>query len=307
MIMRTIVLLSAALSLAACAESGPAETTAVSGDMTQTTDTQSIAMGVAGDLGALLSAQPEAVQARYDARNPQETLTFFGIEPGMTVVEALPGGGWYSKLLIPYLGDEGALIGANYTVDMQRMFGFYSEERLQELETWTTDWPANASTWVEGSNTPVSGFVFGSVPQGEQNSADAVLFIRALHNLARFENQGKFLTTAIDDAFQVLKPGGVVGVVQHQMREEAPDAWAEGNRGYLKQSFVIDQMERAGFVFESASDINANPLDQPEDGDIVWRLPPTLMGSKDNAEAAAAMLAIGESNRMTLKFRKPAA
>ena len=91
------------------------------------------------------------------------------------------------------------------------------------------------------------------------------------------------------------------------MREESPDAWAEGNRGYLKQSFVVAQMEAAGFVFEGTSDINANPKDQPQDGDIVWRLPPTLMGSRDNPEAAAAMQAIGESNRMTLKFRKPAA
>ena len=225
----------------------------------------------------------------------------------MTVVEALPGGGWYSKILLPYLGEEGELIGANYSIDMQRLFSFRTPEQLKKLETWTTDWPETAATWVEGNNTPISGFFFGAQPESMAGSADAVLFIRALHNFARFQNEGNFLTTAIKDAYTALKPGGILGVVQHQMREESPDAWAEGNRGYLKQSFVVAQMEAVGFVFEGASDINANPKDQPQDGDIVWRLPPTLMGSRDNPEAAAAMQAIGESNRMTLKFRKPAA
>ena len=169
----------------------------------------------------------------------------------MTVVEALPGGGWYSKILLPFLGDDGALIGASYTIDMRRLFGFYSEERLKELETWDTDWPANAATWIDGNNTPISAFFFGSMPQATQATADAVLFIRALHNLARFEDQGGYLTSALADAYAILKPGGVVGVVQHQMREDAPDGWAQGNRGYLKQSFVIEQMEQAGFVLRA--------------------------------------------------------
>ena len=307
MTMRTIVLISAALAFAACAESTPTETTEMPMEAPLPEVSETIIEPELTDLESILAAQPEAVQARYPFRNPAQTLTFFGIEPGMTVVEALPGGGWYSKLLLPYLGNDGALIGANYTVDMQRLFGFYSEERLKKLETWTTDWPAKASNWVEGNAASVSGFVFGSVPEASAGSADAVLFIRALHNLARFQSQGDFLTIAISDAYDILKPGGVVGVVQHQMREAAPDTWAEGNRGYLKQSFVVAQMEAAGFVFEGASDVNANAMDQPQDGDIVWRLPPTLMGSKDNPEAAAAMQAIGESNRMTLKFRKPAA
>jgi predicted methyltransferase len=299
--MRTFILLFAAFAFAACAESTPEDPKAAPNEAAEVSTPQS------NPLGDVLASQPEEVQARYTHRHPAETLAFFGIEPGMTVVEALPGGGWYSKLLLPYLGDDGALIGASYTVDMRRLFGFYSEERLQEMETWDTDWPANASTWIEGNNTPISAFFFGSMPEGTAASADAVLFIRALHNLARFEDQGGYLTSALADAYAILKPGGVVGVVQHQMREEAPDAWAQGNRGYLKQSFVVEQMEQAGFVLEGTSDINANPKDQPEDGDIVWRLPPSLMGSADDPEAAAAMQAIGESNRMTLLFRKPAA
>ena len=309
--MRSIVLLSAAFALAACAETNPSAATETSAQDPETTISEPISEPEAkpqpAGLDAILAAQPDAVQARYTFRNPAQTLAFFGVEPGMTVVEALPGGGWYSKLLLPYLGEEGALIGANYSLDMQRLFSFRTEEQLKKLETWTTDWPAKASTWVEDNNTPISGFFFGAQPESVAGSADAVLFIRALHNLASYQSQGDFLTIAIDNAYTALKPGGVVGVVQHQMREEAPDAWADGSRGYLKQSFVVAQMEAAGFVFEGASNVNANPNDQPQEGDVVWRLPPTLMGSRDNPEAAAAMQAIGESNRMTLKFRKPAA
>ena len=299
--MRTLILLFAALAFTACTESAPIE------QATESNEAPRVSTPVSNTLSDILSSQPEDVQARYAHRHPAETLAFFGVEPGMTVVEALPGGGWYSKLLLPYLGDDGALIGAGYTVDMLRLFGFYSEERLKEMETWDADWPANASTWVEGNNTPISAFFFGSMPEDTAGSADVVLFIRALHNLARFEDQGGYLTSALADAYATLKPGGVVGVVQHQMREEAPDTWAQGNRGYLKQSFVIAQMEQAGFVLEGASDINANPKDLPEDGDVVWRLPPSLSGSRDDPEAAAAMQSIGESNRMTLLFRKPTA
>jgi predicted methyltransferase len=307
MFMRSIVLLSAAFALAACVENTPSATTKLSAQTSTANTTAPMTESQATGLEAILAAQPEAVQARYTTRNPAQTLAFFGIEPGMTVVEAYPSSGWYTKLLLPYLGKEGVLIGANYALDMQRLFSFRTEEQLKKLETWTTDWPEKASTWVENNDTPISGFFFGAQPESVAGRADAVLFIRALHNLARYQNQGDFLSIAIDNAYTALKPGGVVGIVQHQMREEAPDVWADGSRGYLKQSFVVAQMEAAGFVFEGASEVNANPNDQPQEGDIVWRLPPTLMGSRDNSEAAAAMQAIGESNRMTLKFRKPAA
>ena len=100
--------------------------------------------------------------------------------------------------------------------------------------------------------------------------------------------------------------GGVVGVVQHQARAEMPEEWASGAMGYLKDDFVIERMTAAGFEFVSQSDINLNPKDQPGEEDFVWRLPPSLVTSKDNAKLKAEMLEIGESNRMTLKFRKPA-
>ena len=301
--MRILSALLASLLFLGCTDNKPSATTETSAPE----QSDGSAMTTQPSLSDVLAAQPEQTQARYVHRHPAQTLEFFGIEPGMTVMEALPGGGWYSKILLPYLGDEGALIGANYTTSMRRLFGFYTEEQLQQGETWTTDWPAKAAAWTQEANTPVSGFIFGSLPQNMTESADAVMFIRALHNLARFEDQGGFLTAALNDAYNILKPGGVVGVVQHAIAETAPDDWAKGNRGYLKQSFVIAQMEQAGFIFEEASAINANPKDQPQDGDVVWRLPPVLSGSKDNPDQAAMMQTIGESNRMTLRFRKPSA
>ena len=255
-------------------------------------------------LEAVLSAQPEAVQGLYAALHPAETLAFFGIEPGMTVVEALPGGGWYSKILIDYLGPDGALIGADYAVDMFPLFGFFSDEALEAKKTWVQDWSEEANGWVEGG-APVSAFQLGSLPESMEGTADAVVMIRALHNLARFEGRGGFLTAAVQDVYDILKPGGMLGVVQHEARPDMPDDFATGAGGYLKKSFIIEQMEAAGFDFVADSDINQNPKDQPQEGDVVWRLPPTLATTRDDPDGRAAMEAIGESNRMTLKFRKP--
>jgi predicted methyltransferase len=260
----------------------------------------------AARLAAVLQAQPSEVQARYPYRHPAETLTFFEVGPGMSVVEALPGGGWYTRILLPYLGPDGALVGADYSADMYPLFGFFTPEQLKEKETWVTDWPLKADEWGGENSARLGAFVFGSLPAEMNGSADVVLFIRALHNLARFESQGGFLTAALQNAYDILKPGGILGVVQHQAPEGMPDGWAGGQNGYLEKAWVIARLEEAGFEFVAESDINENPKDQPGPDDIVWRLPPTYATSRDNPELKAEMDAIGESNRMTLKFRKPA-
>ena len=256
-------------------------------------------------LAAVLDAQPDEAKARYGWRHPAETLEFFGIEPGMTVVEGLPGGGWYTKILLPYLGSEGTLIGVDYALDMFPRFGFFSEEQLEAKKTWAEDWVREAEGWSGDDGAAVEAFVFGSRdPERYDSRADAVLMVRALHNLARFEGEGGYLTQAMADAYAVLKTGGVLGVVQHEARAEMSDEWANGSLGYLKRDFVIATAEAAGFTFVEASEINANPADQPGEDDIVWRLPPTLNGARDNPELRDQMVAIGESNRMTLKFVK---
>jgi len=143
------------------------------------------------------------------------------------------------------------------------------------------------------------------MPDEMKGTADAVFFARVLHNLARFESKGGFLTATLADVYAVLKPGGTFGVVQHHARDEMSDEFADGSHGYLKKSFVIAAAEEAGFEFVAESDINANPADQPTEEDIVWRLPPTLGTSGEDPELRAELEAVGESNRMTLKFRKP--
>ena len=270
-----------------------------------TAGTSAMADGQGERLTAALRAQPAEARARYVYRHPAQTLEFFGVNPGMTVVEVLPGRGWYSKILLPYLSSEGQLIGADYTWDMLPLFGFYSDAQLEAKKTWVESWPRRAENWRGEDGASVSAFVLGSMPDAVNGGADVVLLIRALHNLARFEQQGGYLTSGLTDVYDVLKPGGVVGVVQHHARDDRPDGWANGSNGYLKKSFVIARMEAAGFKYAGETDINTNPKDQPGDNDFVWRLPPTLATSRQNPELRRQMEAVGESNRMTLKFSKP--
>jgi predicted methyltransferase len=256
-------------------------------------------------LNDVLASRPDELQARDAHRHPKETLEFFGIEPGMTVVEALPGGGWYSQVLVPYLGKGGRLIGANYDLEMWPKLGFSDQEFIASMRTWPADWPGQAEAWRGNDGAAVEAFDFGSLPQALAGQADAVLFIRALHNLARLEDDGGYLTTALDEANRVLKPGGIVGVVQHEARPDKSDEWASGDNGYLKKQFVIDRLTEAGFEFVDESGINENPKDRPSDADVVWRLPPSYRTSGDDPQLRADMDDIGESHRMTLKFRKP--
>ncbi|MGH8222220.1 MAG: class I SAM-dependent methyltransferase [Woeseiaceae bacterium] len=294
--MRRIPVLLFALVLLGCNPSSPPESESPEAAREQRASER---------LDAVLAARPQEFKARYQHRRPQETLQFFGIEPGMTVVEALPGYGWYSQLLVPYLGEDGRLIGANYAQEMWPKFGIFEQPFIDSMKTWTADWPKQAEAWKGEDGATVDAFVFGSMPAELEGEADAVLLIRALHNLARFEDEGGFLTTALDESFRVLKPGGIAGVVQHEARPDMPDEWAGGDKGYLKKQFVIDRMKEAGFELVDESGINQNPKDQPTEDEFVWRLPPSYMTSQDNPELRAEMDAIGESNRMTLTFRKP--
>lgn len=258
-----------------------------------------------GRLETILAAQSDETKARYDARNPAQTMAFFGIAPGMTVVEGLPGGGWYTRILIDYVGSDGALIGADYAQSMWSKFGFFDEAFIKTKETWATDWPQQAQEWRSEQSAPITAFAFGALPANMHGTADAVVYVRVLHNLARFDADGGYLGQALRDTYNVLKPGGIVGIVQHEARDTMSDAFAQGGRGYLKKSFVIEKMRAAGFEYVGSRDFNANAKDKPGEEDIVWRLPPSLATSKDNPELREDMLAIGESNRMTLKFRKP--
>ncbi len=245
-------------------------------------------------LDAVLAAERRAEDRARDAfRNPEETLEFFGVQPDMTVVEALPGGGWYSRVILPYLNEEGEYFAMTYPMDvLAEIFGeSFEGERREQAAAWEQTFPVRAAEW--GGEVD-RAFRFGAVPAEAEGAADMVLYIRALHNMAR---TGR-LDVAAADAFTLLAPGGVAGVVQHRAPADETDERADGSRGYLREADVIAAFEAAGFTLEESVEINANPADAADYDRGVWMLAPTLGGGEEMAE-------IGESDRMTLRFRKP--
>ncbi|MEZ5570415.1 MAG: methyltransferase [Halioglobus sp.] len=242
-------------------------------------------------------------KARDAARHPQETLEFFQITPGMTVVEVLPGGGWYTKILANYLGADGALYGANYADRMWPMLRSGDPQWTAERIAATSNYPAEVAVLTD-NGISARGFTLETVPPEINGTVDRVVMIRALHNLNRFDEAAGTRTKALASIYQMLKPDGLVGVVQHRAPESASGAWADGSHGYMNEAAVIVMFEEAGFELVADSEINANPLDQPGAEDSVWRLPPSLRGNEDDPKKQAAMQAIGESDRMTLLFRK---
>ena len=264
----------------------------------------SVVASPAPSLEQVVESRDETAKARDKYRHPVETLEFFQVKPGMVVAEALPGGGWYTEILANYLGKDGKLYGVNYPDDMWARFGFFSPERIKERIASTGQFPELVAGFTE-NGPKAEGFTFATVPNAAEGTVDRVLFIRALHNLNRFEQEAGTMTQAIEATNKLLKKGGMVGVVQHRAPESAAKDSVQGNRGYMKQSDIIKLFTNAGFKLVGKSEINANPKDNPGESDIVWRLPPSFNGSRDNPEQKQAMQAIGESDRMTLLFRKP--
>jgi predicted methyltransferase len=242
-------------------------------------------------------------RARDSARHPAETLAFFQVAPGMTVAEALPGGGWYTNILANYLGPKGTLYGINYADRMWSLFPNATDEWIAGRKKAT----GNFSSMVQGftdNGIKTRGFTFSTVPADVAGTVDRVLFIRALHNLNRFEQQAGTRSQALAAVRNMLKNDGLVGVVQQRAPASQSGSGTDGSRGYLVETEVIQMFEEAGFELVATSDINANPLDKPGPEDSVWRLPPSLSTSADDPELRAKMQAIGEADRMTLLFRK---
>jgi predicted methyltransferase len=293
-----LVIVALALALTGCSRQAPAPAEPEA-------DSAAAAQPTSGErLDAVLAAQPDAEKSRYAYRHPRETLQFFGVEPGMTVVDTLPGEVWYSGILLDYLGAGGRVIGADYSPEMWRYFGEFSPDPAK-VASWRSDFVAKMEARRGADDAAISAVHYGAIPDDLAGTVDVVIMSRAVHHFTRLEGAHGYLTQALADINKLLKPGGIVGVEAHRAPEGSPDAWATGEAGYVKQSAVIAAFEMAGFEFVAASEINANPKDQPTEKDMVWRLPPTLATSENDAALRAAMQAIGESDRMTLKFRKP--
>ena len=224
-------------------------------------------------------------KARDQYRHPVETLSFFGFQPTMTVVEITPGGGWYTEILAPALKGQGKLYGAHYPDTGEDNYFSKSRKKLEK----------KLASDVVFSEVVLTDFV----PRKEselapQGSADLVLTFRNLHN---WKDAG--VEQVFKDAFNALKPGGVLGVVEHRLPAGGD---LKKSKGYVSEAHTINQAKAAGFRFAGASEVNANPNDMTVYEKGVWTLPPVLaLGDTDKEK----YLAIGESDRMTLKFVKP--
>ena len=248
-------------------------------------------------LEAVLEAEYRADDRARDVyRHPAETLAFFGIEPGMAVGEYGPGGGWYTRVLAPYVAPEGTYVAIN--ADVERYMANASDERKARAKAFPQTFPGQVNEWTGVDASRINAVEIDEAPDW-QGKLDAVLTFRGLHGLARQD----LTDETIAHFYGLLKPGGIVGVVQHRAREDAPWDYTRGHNGYLKQSEVIAMFESEGFEFVKDAEINANPRDTADHDGGVWSLPPTLRHGDEDRER---YLAIGESDRMTLVFRKPA-
>ncbi len=230
-----------------------------------------------------------ANRARDAHRHPAATLAFFNIEPTMTVLELAPGGGWYTEILAPYLRGRGQLVAAVPPTDS-------SNEFRRNMATAFRQQLAERAA-VYGEVRLVTLDTPATIELGPEASVDAVLTFRNLHNWHKDERMEQVIAAA----FRVLKPGGVFGVVEH--RAPVDSALERINTtGYVPQAWAIERITAAGFVLEAQSEINANPRDTRDHPNGVWSLPPTYRGGDVDR---ARFEAIGESDRMTLRFRKP--
>lgn len=243
------------------------------------------------DIQAAVAApnRTDANKLRDKYRHPAETIAFFGLKPTQTIVEIWPGGGWYTEILAPFTKDKGRLIVAAPE-------GRATEGIIKFLAT-------NPDVYgkVEKVNFPTLLGGTGVAP----GTADAVVTFRNVHNWRMGSYKGDnadYSVEAFKELYAMLKPGGVLGIEDHRLSEGASDE-RERQSGYLKVSTVRRLAEQAGFKFAGSSEINANPKDTKDYPKGVWTLPPRLAeGDTDRAK----YLAIGESDRMTLKFVKPA-
>ena len=231
--------------------------------------------------------------ARDAWRHPRETLAFFGVGPSQRIVEISPGGGWYTEILAPLPSDKGSYVGivndpAKAANDRARDYYANANGKLREKLAARPDVYGNATLLEVDPAAPVLG---------EPGSADVVLTFRNVHNWVMAGNEAAMFKAFHD----VLAPGGVLGVVEHRA---APGKTLEEVKtsGYLPEDYVIGLAEAAGFVLEEKSEINANPADTKDHPNGVWTLPP---GNNHDEADRAKYEAIGESDRMTLRFVKP--
>jgi len=287
--------------LAGC--SGPAATDAAPEAPAAETAAEQPAPAEADALQAAIDSATRSPEekARDAWRHPKETLEFFGVEPRYTVVEIWPGGGWYTNILAPWIAEGGGQLVAV----LFDPAGIEDAERVARINTNNETFKSNYTDPKFGT-IAYSGFSANSGPLTAPDSADVILTFRNIHNWMSGGYEQKFF----DDAYAALKPGGVLGVVEHRLPSTATQDPKAGS-GYVHEDYVKALAATAGFEFAGSSEINANPADTADHPYGVWTLPPVSRTPQEGEEVPEgwdpeAYQAIGESDRMTLKFVKPA-
>lgn len=236
-------------------------------------------------------------RARDQYRHPAETLAFFGVEPGMTVAEFSPGGGWYTRVLAPLLMPAGKYIAFNTDSDAET---YPSREREVRAKAWTETFKNTVAAGMGVEASAVTAFEIDEMPEDVAGTVDRVLIFRSMHGL----NIGNNADTVLKAARVMLKDDGMVGVVQHRAPEGASyDDYGARQRGYMRKQDVIGIFEANGFELAGESEVNANPNDPANWPNGVWTLPPVLATGANDPKRSEYM-AIGESDRMTLLFKK---
>ncbi len=236
-------------------------------------------------------------RARDRWRKPDQTLAFMQVSPGMKVGEYAPGGGWYSRLLGLYLGPRGKLVGLYFDPTS----GAFGEKSQKGIRDGAAKYPVDVAGWSGQPAERFAAYPLDAIPEAEKGSFDRILVMRMMHNLFRWNIADR----EIKAMRALLKPDGMIGIEQHRARADAPFSYADGTAGYLREADVIRFMEVNGFTFVGKSEANANRADPANHVGGVWKLPPSLQEVTDPAEKAR-LSAIGESDRMTLLFRKRA-
>ena len=281
-----------ALALAACSPQQNAAPTATEPAAEPAAETAAPAATDAALDSAIAGAWRDPANVARDAyRHPGQTLSFFGIRPDMTVVEITPGGGWYAEILAPYLKEQG-----HYGAAMVDPWGV-EEGRGRDNRQKPGDGREKkfADAPAQFEQAAVVAYDPKAPVLGAPGSADMVVTFRNVHNW-RGSGQAEGMFKAFHD---VLKPGGTLGVVEHRAAADVP---ADDKSGYVGQDQVIALASAAGFELAESSEVNANPLDTKDHPNGVWTLPP---GNNHPEEDRAKYQAIGESDRMTLRFVKP--
>lgn len=246
--------------------------------------------GTAMEIDRILEGdqRSEANRARDEYRHPKETLLFFGIRPEMTVVEVWPGGGWYTEVMAPLLAKKGTYYAAGRAPNPE------SAGTTRSIKAFNDKLAARPDLY---GRVIVTSLDPGHTEIAPPGSADLVVSFRNLHNWMSSD----FAPTALEALYRALKPGGVLGIVEHRGDPATPQD-PKAKSGYVNEDYAIRMIEAAGFRLVAKSEVNANPRDTKDHPKGVWTLPP-MYAMKDEDRARYA--AIGESDRFTLKFVKP--